>query len=66
MKDFYTTQTAAVYLGCAVRTVKYHLYIAKDLKPDETMGHALIFSRATLDEFRKHKRPGGRPKTRDL
>ena len=64
MKDFYTTRTAALYLGMSLRAVRYHVHVVKDLVADEVAGHALIFSRETLETFKKQKRPGGRPRTR--
>lgn|GEM_PF-2837978 len=44
----YSTATAAERLGLSVATVKYHLYIAKDLKPDYVLGARLIFTEETL------------------
>ena len=59
----YSTATAAERLGLSVATVKYHLYIAKDLKPDYVLGARLIFTEETLVAFLARKRGPGRPKS---
>ena len=51
----YSTKEAAEYLGMTVAGIKYHLYVAKDLKPDKKIGQALVFLKSTLDEFKKRK-----------
>ena len=62
MGQVLTTREAAAYLGLAVPSLKHHVYIAKDLTPDRVVSGRLLFTRDNLDEFRKRKRPGGRPK----
>jgi hypothetical protein len=59
--EFYSTRTAAAYLGVKPETIKYHVHVVKDLIPDQRLGNTLIFTRATLDRFRETKRPIGRP-----
>ena len=58
----YSTATAAKWLGLSVATVKYHLYVAKDLKPDYVLGGSLVFTEQTLREFKAQKRGPGRPR----
>ena len=60
----YSTVTAAERLGLSVAAVKYHLYVAKDLKPDYVLGGGLIFTEETLLEFKVNKRGPGRPPTK--
>lgn len=60
----YKLADAAAYLGLSEVTVRYHIYVAGDLKPDVD-GKSLVFTQATLDEFRKRKRPAHRPKKSD-
>ena len=58
----YSTATAAERLSLSVATIKYHLYVAKDLKPDYVLGARLIFTEETLVAFLARKRGPGRPK----
>lgn len=60
--EIYTTAQAAKLLNLSISTVKYHLYVARDLKADLKAGHTLLFSRKTLDKFTANKRKPGRPK----
>ncbi len=60
---FFSTQEAARFLGVKPETVRYHVYVVKDLVPDRMVGKSLIFYQSTLEAFRKSKRPGGRPRT---
>lgn len=60
-EKLYSTAEAARYLGLSVATVKYHIYQAKDLSPDTTIGRNLVFTQATLDAFAANKRSPGRP-----
>lgn len=66
--QIFSTVEAAEYLGVSVPTVKYHLYVAKDLEPDTELGGRLVFTKATLDHFNEHvRREPGRPgKNEDL
>ena len=59
----YSTATAAERLSLSVATIKYHLYVAKDLKPDYVLGARLIFTEETLVAFLARKRGPGRPKS---
>lgn len=62
MDKLYSTAEAAAYLGLSVIGLKHHLYTLKDLAPDHKIGHALVFTQATLDRFRQIKQiPGRRP-----
>jgi hypothetical protein len=53
---------AAVYCKLAVRTLKYHIYESGELKADANVGHSLVFTQQTLDDFLKNRRPPHRPK----
>jgi len=55
------TVEAAAYLGCAVVTLKKHMERG-NLKADKKIGKSLIFTRATLDNFKKNKRNAWRPR----
>ena len=61
----YGIRDAAVYCGLAVRTLKYHIYESGELKADANVGHSLVFTQATLDDFLKRRRPVGRPKAKE-
>ena len=50
----------AKYTGLSVATVKYHLYVARDLVPSYA-GRTLIFDREELDKFYALRRKQGRP-----
>ena len=52
-ETLFSTREAAHYLRLSVAGVKYHVYHSKRLKPDKKVGQALIFTRATLDRFRR-------------
>lgn len=52
---------AAKYCGLAVRTLKYHIYESGELKADANVGHSLVFTQTTLDDFLKRRRPAHRP-----
>ncbi len=58
----YSTAEAARYLSLSVATIKYHLYVAGDLKPDRKFAGRLVFTRQTLDRFNKQKRGPGAPR----
>lgn len=58
VQDMYTTAEAAEYLGLSVSAVKKHIYVIGDLAPDRTAGRTLLFSRATLDRFKRDGRLG--------
>jgi hypothetical protein len=62
----YSTATAAERLGMAVVTVKYHLYIVKDLKPDYVIAGRLVFTEETLAKFEAGKGSPGRPSSSSL
>jgi len=49
--ELYSTAEAAAYLGLTIDGVKYHVYQSRRLRPDKKVGHALIFTRETLDRF---------------
>jgi hypothetical protein len=49
--DLFTTATAAAYLRTSIANIKKRVYVIRDLTPDAQMGHALFFTRATLDAF---------------
>lgn len=61
MSALYSTRTAAEYLGVKPETIKYHVYVAKDLVPDQRLGNTLVFTQETLDRFKQTKRTLGRP-----
>lgn len=60
--QIFGTAGAAIYLNIAHPTVKYHIYVAKNLKADMEIGGRLIFFKSTLDLFNSNKRSQGRPK----
>lgn len=62
--ELFSTAEAAAYLGMKLETVKYHVYVVKDLKPNKLIGKTLVFTQETLDEFMTRKRPVGRPATK--
>ncbi len=64
--SIYSTATAAVRLGLSVATVKYHLYVAKDLEPDSVFAGRLQFTEETLVKFLAHKRGPGRPRKNNV
>jgi hypothetical protein len=61
------TQEAAEYIGqqrgrpMALETLKHHLYTAHTLEADAKIGHSLLFTTTTLDEFIGRIRKAGRP-----
>jgi hypothetical protein len=59
--DRFTTRQAAVYLGLSVSTVRYHVYVRRNLRPGK-FGPLLIFSRDELDAFTRERRRPGRPR----
>ena len=59
--SIYDIKDAADYLGVKPVTVKYHLYVVRDLVPDRYIGRSPCFSQETLDAFQERKRPPGRP-----
>ena len=61
MEQLLSTAEAAKYLGIKVETVKYHLYQARDLVADARVGKTLVFTKDTLDCYKKIKRGPGRP-----
>ena len=64
--EIYSTVEAAEYLRLSVATVKYHLYVAKDLEADQKLAGRLVFTRDTLDQFNQAKRTPGAPRKRLL
>ena len=50
---------ATNFLGLSTATVKYHLYVARDLRPDGRFGRSLYFTCDSLDKFQARKRPSG-------
>lgn len=66
MKELYGTRKAAEYLGVSVPTIKYHLYVAKDLEPDTVVSGRLVFTKETLDHFNEHvRKEPGRPSSQE-
>lgn len=55
---------AAAYCSLAARTIKYHIYESGELQADALIGHSLVFTQATLDDFLKRRRSVGRPKAK--
>ena len=51
---------AAQYCGQSVANMKYHFYVAEDLK-GRLIGHSLTFEQSDLDHFLAVKRRPGRP-----
>jgi hypothetical protein len=45
----------------ALETLKYHLYTAHSLEADAKIGHSLLFTTTTLDDFIGRIRKAGRP-----
>jgi hypothetical protein len=60
--QLYGVKEAAEYCGLVVRTIKYHIYESSELQADALIGHSLVFTQETLDEFLARRRPVGRPK----
>ena len=60
--NVFTTKEAAAYLGMTVRGVEYHVFEARDLRPDRIVGTVAIYSKETLDDFQKRRRKPGRPR----
>lgn len=60
-KPFYSTAEAAEYLGLSLSALKYHIHVAKNLT-GHLVGNSLVFTQEELDEFKRNKRPQGRPK----
>jgi hypothetical protein len=58
----FSTAEAAAYLGLKPASLRYHIYVAKDLRPDFTVGRTFAFTRETLDKFAAEKRPAHRPR----
>lgn len=59
---FFSTKEAARFLGVKPETVRYHVYVVKDLVPDRMVGKSLIFYQSTLETFKASKRSSGRPR----
>jgi hypothetical protein len=60
--QLYGVKEAAEYCKLAARTIKYHIYESGELQADALIGHSLVFTQETLDEFLARRRPVGRPK----
>jgi len=60
--DILGTAAAAVYLDCSVEALRKAIQRGA-LRPDQQVGRSFVFSRATLDEYRRTKRGVGRPKS---
>ena len=57
-----STKEAAVYVGLAVVTVKWHIYHARDLVPDGQVAKTLYFTKANLDDFKARIRSAHQPR----
>lgn len=57
--ELYGTKEAAEYLGLTIDGFKYHLR-HKHLT-GQKIGRTLVFTKEELDEFKKRRRPPGRP-----
>ena len=60
-QTLFSTAEAADYVGISRQGLKYHVHVAGNLTPDAKVGHALVFTRETLDRFLARRRPPGRP-----
>ena len=60
--DIFGIHDAAAYLKMNLRTVQYHAYVKKDLKPDATIGRSFVFTRSTLDAFKQLPQKAGKPR----
>ncbi len=60
--ELFDVTQAAAYLGVKRETIKYHLYVTKDLKASHKFQNLVVFTKQDLDEFREIKRPAHRPK----
>ena len=60
--ELFGVKEAAIYCKLAARTIKYHIYESGELQADALIGHSLVFTKDTLDEFLSRRRPVGRPK----
>jgi hypothetical protein len=54
--DLFSTRDAAEYLGVGFDAVDYHVHRADNLEPDAKVAGRLIFTRETLDAFKRRKR----------
>lgn len=52
-KQIFSTSEAADYCSLSVAGIKYHIYVSRRLKPDDRVGKALYFTRATLNRFKR-------------
>jgi len=59
--NIFDTNEAAEYLELSVPAVKYHIYTS-GLIVGQLKGNSLIFTQDALDEFKRNKRPQGRPR----
>ena len=58
-----STNQAAEYCHVRPRTIRHHVYVRKDLKPDINTTRRLFFFASTLDAWIKTRNPrGGRPR----
>jgi hypothetical protein len=63
IQGLYDITAAADYLGISVGTLWYHLNRG-NLQEDQQLSSGKLFTRETLDAFRKRKRKPGRPPTK--
>ena len=57
----FSTKQAARYLGISVATMKYHIHVGKNIKP-QIVGHGAVFTLEQLDEFKRNRRKPGQRK----
>jgi len=62
VKVLYSTAGAAILLNVSVSTVRYHLYVAKDLEADSVFAGRLQFTKETLLRSQANWRGPGRPR----
>jgi hypothetical protein len=54
--DLFSTRGAAEYLGVSFDAVDYHVHRAGNLEADAKVAGRLVFTRETLDAFKRRKR----------
>lgn len=58
-----STREAAHYLGySSPGSLRWHVYVSRQIVPDGIIGRSLYFYEATLDEFYDRRRTPGRPR----
>lgn len=62
IERIYSTREAAEYVGLSIFTLRHHIFERGDLIADTKKGNRLLFTRQTLDRWKKTRLSGGRPR----